>query len=129
MSDYKSQIEQAYKKKVLNPLDQVTRKVALAVQADVAFNTPVDTGRARSNWLPSIGTPRRDTIEDRGGSPEIDFNGYKLGETIFISNNLPYIGALNNGSSKQSPAGFVDDAIMRVNRKAKQFLKVMNDKL
>ncbi len=135
MSDYKSQIEQAYKNKVLGTLDRVTRTTALDLHGDLVTNTPVGNpdlwkskppkgyvgGAARSNWLPSIGIARGDTTDEKNGSPKIDFSGYKLGQTIFMANNLPYIISLNNGSSKQADAGFIDDAILRAIRNAKRY--------
>lgn len=36
----------------------------------------------------------------------------KQGQSIFITNNAPYIELLNQGSSSQAPAGFVDRAII-----------------
>lgn len=50
--------------------------------------TPVDTGNARSRWV----------MADLG--PQID-----------IINDAPYIMRLNDGWSKQAPAGFVERAI------------------
>ena len=42
---------------------------------------------------------------------------YRLeGGNIFISNNVPYILALNDGTSRQSPAGFVQNAIQKAVR-------------
>lgn len=129
MSDYEAQIKAAYNKKVLGLLDQVTRKIALDVQADLVASTPVDTGRARSNWLPSINRIRTDTTESTGGSISINFSGYNLGDKIYLTNNLPYIKRLNEGSSKQAPAGFVDDAILRAKNKVKQVIGAINAKL
>jgi len=108
-----SQMDAAYKKKVLGMLDKATRKLAIDIQNDVESQTPVDTGRARSNWLPSIGTARKDTTESTGGSPVINFTSYQLGDKIYITNNLPYIARLNDGYSKQAPAAYVDMAIQR----------------
>jgi hypothetical protein len=40
--------------------------------------------------------------------------GYRIRMgNIFITNNVPYIGWLNEGSSKQAPAGFVQAAIVK----------------
>lgn len=113
---HRQQIESAYKKKVEGLLRQVTVKTAADIQSDLDAQTPVDTGRARSNWLPSIGTPRSDTTENLSGSTEIASN-YKLGQKIFITNNLPYIKRLNEGHSTQAPSGYVELTVQkRVNR-------------
>lgn len=107
---------------------RATRRVALAVLQTVVTSTPVDTGRARSNWVvSSSGVPRRSerdafspgeggsTAEQNSevaisvGGQEIDRYRGQVG--ITISNNLPYIEALNDGSSAQAPAGFVETAV------------------
>ena len=109
---FKKQLENAYQKKVVERHENAVRAVAFIVDATVVQMTPVDTGRARSNWLPSINTPSRLTVQP-GGKTEMRsvIQGYKLSDTIYITNNLPYIERLNNGWSQQAPAGFVDMAI------------------
>ncbi len=78
--------------------------------------TPVDTGHARANWVPSVGAPF--AVEVPGiSSTEHDAGvaavlGYKLGDgPTWITNNVPYILALNDGWSSQQPAGFIERAI------------------
>ena len=93
---------------------KLLRAAALLILTNVSGSTPVDTGRARSNWLTAIGTPRRDTEGPGGGSVDKGrgtIAAAKGGDTIFISNNLPYINSLNAGSSMQAPAEFIQAAI------------------
>jgi hypothetical protein len=99
-----SDLDRAYQKNVVQLTEAVVRKTAIGIDADIVDQTPVKTGRARSNWLPSINTPRNDTVEI-GQKPEMVSvaAGYKLDDTIFIANNLPYIERLNNGWSGQQP--------------------------
>ncbi len=108
--------------------DKLTRKVALAVDQTVVMATPVDTGRARSNWIVSLGAPVSYTVPaytpgkgqstaQQNAQQAIDqgkavIAGYNGGTSINITNNLVYIGALNNGWSAQAPANFVEQAIM-----------------
>ncbi len=76
--------------------------------------TPVDTGHARANWVPSVGDPfgaevDGDASHDAGVA---DVLGYKLDAgAAWLSNNVPYILALNDGWSSQRPAGFVEVCI------------------
>lgn len=76
--------------------------------------TPVDTGHARANWVPSVGAPfgievDDDAAHDSGAAQVV---GYKLGDgPAWLSNNVPYIQLLNDGWSKQRPAGFVEACI------------------
>lgn len=95
---------------------EVAKRAALAVDQAVVLATPVDTGRARANWRVSIGTPLLSATDDTdpSGQAAIDqgrrvIDGFPGGETqIYIANNLPYIGRLNEGYSSQAPANFVE---------------------
>lgn len=42
----------------------------------------------------------------------IDRYGVERNRSIHITNNLPYVGTLNEGHSKQAPADFVKIAVM-----------------
>jgi hypothetical protein len=108
------QLDQAYQDKVLGTLSQAVRKVALTVDRELVLKTPVDTGRARSNWIPSLDAPSVKIVEP-GQKPDIqdDLAQYTVDKTVFITNNLPYIRRLNEGHSDQAPAGFVDDAVQK----------------
>ena len=94
--------------------------VAILVSPSPA-GTPVDTGWARSNWIPSLGTP---VTSPHGSKLSVSGSAQQAGTaklltytrakgTIFISNSVPYIGRLNAGSSTKSPSGFVQKAIIR----------------
>lgn len=113
-------------------VERAIQRVSIETHANLVASppsgTPVDTGWARSNWVPSVGTPfdgvagSRPTTSGEGG---LDFGQQQLGlarvaasyrlrdGNVFISNNVPYISALNSGSSQQSPAGFVQSAIQK----------------
>ena len=115
-------------KNVETNVTTLVRKVALSVDSTVVMGTPVDTGRARSNWQVEIGKPARGVVDVHVPGAEGSTAGpnaqialalgaaaistYRGGETIHLTNNLPYIGALNNGHSAQAPAGFVQTAIL-----------------
>lgn len=94
------------------------RKTAVVANQTVILSTPVDTGRARGNWFASVGFPITEETEevDKSGSGIISANNskisrQKLGETIYLSNNLSYIQKLNEGSSSQAPENFVGLAV------------------
>jgi len=109
--------------------EQVIRKIALDVVAELVKppplgGTPVDTGWARNNWSVQIGTPRTDPIGSRDAASAA--RGEQVASTaqaatyqvegrekLYITNNVPYITRLNEGSSKQAPRGFVQQAIRR----------------
>lgn len=109
---------------------RLVQKAALAADQAVVSSTPVDTGRARSNWIVEMNGREDDTIEPyvegQHGSTgaantaaalaqgEGVIRGYVSGrdQSIHITNNLPYIGELNDGSSAQAPANFVEEAVL-----------------
>lgn len=117
---------------VIQALERVTEKAIVKITLDVTANlvqsTPVDVGWARANWVPAIGTPVLKNLsgvdptsgatsaaaaEQQGALGGI-VAGYKLDRgKVFVSNNVPYITKLNDGSSKQAPAGFVQAAIRK----------------
>lgn len=75
-------------------------------------------GRARGNWFVGINQAVHTQSEavDAGGGGTIArgtsvAQGSRQGDTLYVTNNLPYIVPLNNGSSHQAPAGFVEIAI------------------
>jgi len=110
----------------------VIKKLTLDITSNLIEDTPVDTGWARANWVPAIGLPYLedlafvgDTREDRqaevpGASTRQQqgmaqvATSYKLRNgSVFISNNVPYIVLLNEGTSAQAPQAFVQTAIQR----------------
>ena len=100
---------------------RVKREVALVVDQVVVPATPVKTGRARSNWIAAIGAPVREVRETFGPTAAVSAaiaeaqvvieGAGREADAIFISNNVSYIGKLNNGSSAQAPANFVQIAV------------------
>jgi hypothetical protein len=97
-------------------VNYTVRRAALAIDQTLVMSTPVDTGQARSNWNVSTGAPQEQIVEPVSAGAAIArgaavINGRRSEETIFITNNVPYIGRLNEGSSAQAPAMFVEGAI------------------
>lgn len=113
---------------VVDGANVTARRCALAVDAAVVLGTPVDTGRARSNWQVQIGSSIDTSIEPYAPGAQGSTGGKnaqaaidqakaviatrKAGQDIHITNNLAYIGKLNDGSSAQAPAGFVEAAVL-----------------
>ena len=98
-----------------------TRAVALHVLSGVVMRTPVDTGRARGNWNTALGVAsgRVSDSRDPGGGNTVAagsrvIGGHRDFQQIVIDNNLPYITRLNDGHSRQAPAGFVEAVIASV---------------
>lgn len=86
--------------------------------------TPVDTGHARANWVPSVGTPHVGEVDsvrvaNTIGSSEhaagvAQVLRFKLGDgALWVSNSVPYIEILNYGWSDQAPPLFIEAAVDR----------------
>ncbi len=106
------------------PAERTIKRLAFEVHGELIRNTPVDTGWARANWLVSLGRPINETAGSRDsvstvaqGAGQARLLVYRLGQDIWISNNVPYIQALNEGHSKQAPEGWVEAAIETAIRK------------
>jgi hypothetical protein len=99
----------------------IIQKITMEAFKRVILRTPVDTGRARANWSVSVAKPQL-SYEiagiDKAGNKTIStatqtVNGWNCQGSIFMSNNLPYIGVLEYGKadgspgSKQAPGGMV----------------------
>ena len=102
--------------------DEVFQIVATEVGKSVINLTPVDTGRALSNWNAGINAPddvyreTEDPLDSRTSSRLAgEFQSLKFGDTAFITNATPHIPFLEYGSSKQAPSGFVRITLARFN--------------
>lgn len=99
------------------------KAIALDIDAELRRYTPVDTGHARRNWVPSVGQPfEGESADDATRAAGIsEVLGYKLEDgQLWLANNTPYINVLNYGHSKQQPAGFIERAIAVALQKAEK---------
>lgn len=101
-------------------------RIARAVIRELLQSTPVDTSRALSNWqvgasvsgpidaysVGSAGSTRAASLSSAMAEAERAIKAGKLSNALVIFNSVPYIRKLNEGSSSQAPAGFVERAIL-----------------
>jgi hypothetical protein len=107
-------------------LDTVLKKVAFDAFANCLRRSPVDQGRFRGNWRIAISSPDRTTDDGaraggaRKGEPlrqaedaagKAGALGARWGQTVLITNSLPYALRLENGWSGQAPQGVVRLAV------------------
>ena len=87
----------------------------------IVLTTPVKTGKARSNWRVSHGRRTTTVIDTYGAEIAADVaiskGVQKINETppktdILLNNRVDYIQDLNQGSSQQAPAGFIEAAVV-----------------
>ena len=90
------------------------KALALEIDKELRRSTPVDTGHARRNWVPSVGQPyASETSDDSAHAAGVsEVLAYVLESgSLWVANNVPYIRSLNYGHSQQEPAGFVERAV------------------
>ena len=95
-----------FKEKTEKAATNIFRGTALGLMNKIVLRTPVDTGRLRGNWFPTINRAS-DQIDGNSEGRENTAGRAKLGDSIFFINNLPYAQVIEDGSSKQAPAGMV----------------------
>jgi hypothetical protein len=104
-------------------------RVAMEVFRALLETTPVLTGRARRNWMPSIneidettttevagvlytGEPLGKSEQQRMQNVLKDLHKMPLGQMVYITNCLDYVYGLDRGTSTKAPHGIVDVAIL-----------------
>jgi len=125
-------------------VEKAVRSLALRAYQALLAASPVDTGFFRAGWTASVGAPDRagpelpatpsdrDTtvaqasglLATRQGQAAAVAGGYKVGQgPAFIVNNVRYGVYLNEGSSAQAPARFVELAILEAVAATKRDLR------
>lgn len=113
-------------KRIPKAANELAMTTARAILKDLVYVTPVDTSLALSNWQVSITTPKRKTVDafvygskgsTRNMSAEstilagdLTISKKRPGQTIWIINNISYIGDLDSGYSRQFAGGFTTRA-------------------
>ena len=113
-----SNIKKALDDLTINTNDKV-RGVMFQALANIQTGTPVDSGRARSNWFISTTAPSDKVTESTSGNNITleDLPPFVLDKTVYYTNNLPYIERLEySGWSKQAPSGWVRTELIRAKR-------------
>jgi len=93
--NYKQELARIEKEVVALANVEIEDRIDYATQ-QLAIVTPVKTGKARRGW-------QSDNVKDIDG-----YSG------AVIVNDVEYISYLNNGSSKQAPAYFIEQVLIRI---------------
>lgn len=102
--------------RITNGVARQKRAAASETLRALIETTPVDTGRAKGNWLVGINAPPTSYLAAGQGNPAAGFSVIQAAgrsDVIYLVNNAPYIGALNRGRSPQAQAGFIEAAVER----------------
>jgi len=112
-----------FNKKFDKAAANIFRGTALGLFGKVVLRTPVDTGRLRGNWYASINSPSKKVDGSEEGYEGIVYRA-KLGDSIFLVNNLPYAKVIEDGThSQQAPHGMVKVTVAEFQRVVKQHLR------
>lgn len=127
----------------------MTRLVKIAsrtVGKTAVETTRVDTGKARSNWRANLNGPAVGVIPAYAPGNKLGFGeranavsaiaqqraviaqfSVNRNRSVFISNNVPYIGILNNGGNNISPGNMAQLAVQaaKVRIQNEKILKIL----
>ena len=96
-----------FNKKTTRITEEVFKGTVIGLFNKVVSRTPVKTGRLRKSWQPTINSPSVSLKKANGDAIITKVSQAKLGDSIFLVNNLPYAQKIEAGSSNQAPAGMV----------------------
>lgn len=110
----------AFRAKTESKMERAFRKIVIDAYSDCILMSPVKSGRFRGNWQTAIDVIPAGTLERLDPSGQIAIADVtnaalvtELGNTVYMANNLPYAERLEDGWSKQAPAGMVKLTIQR----------------
>lgn len=103
---------------VRESIEKKRREIGLTFLQQVSVTSPVDTGRLRLGWMPSLNIPS-DYLPAEGKYSFPDVTGRALSawgnstmkDVFYIANNVPYAVMVNNGTVKMAPRRFVERTI------------------
>lgn len=113
---------------IKNNSEQHLKKVSAEMLQGVIVRSPVDQGAFRGNHKVSVNstdTTSDKNLKDAQGNKTLlseseKLKQLKLGDTVYIQNNLPYAVRLENGhSEKQAPLGIYGLTFLSVSSKYK----------
>ena len=98
-------------------LHRMVQNGARAALISAVRDTPDHSGLERSNWQVSLDAPATGIVSspDPSGAATIqrglsEIEQARPGQSIHITNNLPEVARLNDGSSSEAPRGFAERA-------------------
>lgn len=83
--------------------DMAVRVAAIKTFTAIIKETPVDEGRARSNWFIDMKPTNKTSERKETTNPAQEIPQILLGKKIYLYNNLPYIGVLEFGGYVKNP--------------------------
>lgn len=100
------------------------KRVLAEAMTNLVMATPVDTGRARSNWqVQALPAAPEVTLADPTGQSAVTEGYRRIGQIpkhqrkAYLVNPVAYMERLNQGWSRQAPSGWIDAVLARVLQK------------
>ena len=106
--------------------DKIFRGTVIGLFSKIIKRTPVKTGRLRGNWQTDINKPKVGEVSRLGQGAALsevvsEAGKARLGDSIYMVNNLPYAKAIEEGHSKiQAPVGMVRVTLIEFERELKR---------
>ena len=112
---------------IKNDSEQHLKKISTEMLQGVIVRSPVDQGAFRGNHKISVNNPETTSdknLKDTEGNKTLlseseKLKQLKLGDMVYIQNNLPYAVRLENGHSQQAPLGIYGLTFLSVSSKYK----------
>jgi len=133
---------QAFAKSLDIDITKVVKKIGFDLFRRIIVKTPWKTGRARASWTIAVNEPDRTVMPEgnyrvaqsnpegmasaKGNAALAKLQPY---EPVWISNNLPYIEALEQGHSQKAPEGMVGLAIQETERELDTAIGVTSERI
>jgi hypothetical protein len=103
---------------VQESVEKKRREIGLTLLQQLAVISPVDTGRLRLGWTPSLKIPSdylppegRYSFPDIAGRSMSAWGNSTFDDVFYVVNNVPYAVHVNNGTVKMAPRRFVERTI------------------
>ncbi|USA54592.1 HK97 gp10 family phage protein [Acinetobacter sp. C32I] len=105
---------------VVKGAEKLIQKITMHTVQSLVVSSPVDTGAYRASHIVSIGSgnfgkrgPETNAVQDAA----VQAVRIKLGNLVYIQNNLAYAERLENGWSDQAPQGIYSTTFNFISQK------------
>jgi hypothetical protein len=103
-------------------VEKKRREIGLTFLQQVSVINPVNTGRLRVGWMPSLNIPS-DFLPEPGiysfpdimGRAQAAWANSTMDDVLMVTNNVPYAAMVNNGTVKMAPRRFIERTITVIN--------------
>lgn len=102
-----------FNKKTQKINEKVFKGSVITLFNNVKMNTPVDVGTLSRSWQPTINSPSASLKEVGGDAIITKVSQAKLGDSIYLVNNLPYAEKIAETGGTQQPEGWFHAELLK----------------